>query len=480
MSEPPDGLRTELGRLVRQLARESDEDDTLSRELRAHLGDGAAELPVLTEELQAWELPNLQLALDALLARPGWRARTVGLSGQARHYHGLSLGDLVRGSGWVPGSGPVEYVNAAIAPGRTMPCLTLALLIVESPDGPLVMFIHRGQEHGFGAPSLVVQAVATGDGVTASVLRDLRRAMDECDVYRGQVLMVRVDPRSGAELVFVERPALARDEVVLPDGVLDTIERHVVGPTRHREALLAAGRHLSRGVLLWGPPGTGKTHTVRYLVSLLVDSTVIILSGAALGAVGAFSQLARRLAPSLVVLEDVDLVAQERSFGPFGSSPVLFELMNQMDGVGEDADVAWVLTTNRADALEPALAARPGRVDLAVELPLPDDEARRRLFALYARGLELVELDVDAVVARTSGVPASFVKELLRKAALAAAEAGRGTVTGDDVSAALEGLLSETSALTRVLLGAAPAGGFAPAPHAWLEGYVGPSSDAAT
>src|SRR5262249_57028231 len=115
----------------------------------------------------------------------------------------------------------------------------------------------------------------------------------------------------------------------------------------------------------------------------------------------AFGTLARRLTPSVVVLEDVDLVAQERTFGPGGSSPALFELMNEMSGLGEDADVAFVLTTNRPDVLEPALAARPGRVDLAVEIPLPDDAARRRLLDLYTRGLDLELENADEVVART-------------------------------------------------------------------------------
>jgi cell division protease FtsH len=173
------------------------------------------------------------------------------------------------------------------------------------------------------------------------------------------------------------------------------------------------------------------------------------------------------------VLEDVDLVAHERTFGPFGSSsPVLFELMNEMDGMGEDADVAWVLTTNRADALEPALAARPGRIDLAVEIPMPDADARRRLLALYARGLDLRLADEQAILDRTEGVPASFIKELLRKAALAAAVAGRTTVQDEDVSAVLDELLSETSALTRVLLGAGEPGTAASAdPHAWVQGF---------
>jgi ATP-dependent 26S proteasome regulatory subunit len=284
------------------------------------------------------------------------------------------------------------------------------------------------------------------------------------------VLTLKADPHSGGrELIFLERPRLAAEELVLPDGVLDKVERHVLGPTRHRAALLAGGRHLSRGLLLWGPPGTGKTLTVRYLTGVLEDATVVILSGGTLGFVGAFAALAKRLAPSLVVLEDVDLVAQERTFGPFGSSPVLFELMNEMDGLGEDADVAWVLTTNRADALEPALAARPGRIDLAVELPLPDADGRRRLLALYARGLDLKLVDEQAVVDRTAGVPASFIKELLRKAALAAAEAGRTKVTDEDLARVLDELLADTSALTRVLLGAAePGASAAPDPHGWM------------
>jgi ATP-dependent 26S proteasome regulatory subunit len=132
-----------------------------------------------------------------------------------------------------------------------------------------------------------------------------------------------------------------------------------------------------------------------------------------------------------------------------------------------------VLTTNRPDALEPALAARPGRIDLAVELPLPDATARRRLLALYARGLDLQLVAEQVIVDRTEGVPASFINELFLNAALAAAEAGRTTVTDEDVGGVLDELLAETSALTRVLLGAGqPGEGAAPDPHDWLGGYV--------
>ena len=466
-------LRVALGKLVRQLLRDEDAAGTrITTLLQDHLGEQAAELPVLTEELHAWELPNLQLALDAALARPGWAARIVGLSGQARHY-GFGLGDLVNGSDWVPGLGPPEYVNAAVGPDETMPCLAFAVLLVSSPDGALAVFVRRVSQHGMGS-SLSVQVASAEAGASARFLADLRSLMQEHDVFRGQVLTVKAEPMSGSEVVFLERPVLERDEIVLPQGVLDTIERHVVGPSRHRDALVAAGRHLSRGLLLWGPPGTGKTHTVRYLTSLMTEATVVILSGPTLGAVGAFSEMARRLAPALVVLEDVDLVAQERSYGPFGSSPVLFELMNEMDGISGDADIAFVLTTNRPDALEPALAARPGRVDLAVELPLPDESGRRRLLDLYGRGLDLRLSDPERLVGRMSGVTASFVKEVLRKATLRAAEDGRAEVTDTDVDAVLDELLSETAALTRVLLGGdRPSGEALPHPHRWLGGLAG-------
>ena len=193
-----------------------------------------------------------------------------------------------------------------------------------------------------------------------------------------------------------------------------------------RERLRASGQHVKRGVLLWGPPGTGKTHTVRYLISRLREHTVFVLTGGGLHMVRPACALARMLQPSVVVLEDIDLVAQHREVYGMSGNPLLFDVLNEIDGIAEDADVTFVLTTNRADLLEPALAARPGRVDLAVEVVLPDAEARRRLIELYGRGLSLRLDDVDAVIERTDGVTASFVKELMRKAALVSALSSDG------------------------------------------------------
>jgi ATP-dependent 26S proteasome regulatory subunit len=262
---------------------------------------------------------------------------------------------------------------------------------------------------------------------------------------------------SSTPLNFLTRPNVSRDQIVLPEALLDEIERQVIGVARHSHRLLASGQHLKRGILLHGAPGTGKTHTIGYLLGKLPGVTVIVISGRALSRITEACSLARTLHPAAVVVEDVDLIAEERTARP-GQHPLLFQLLNEMEGLNSAADVTFLLTTNRADLLEPALAARPGRVDLAAELPLPDADARRQLLRLYADRLLLDGIDLDPVIARTEGVTAPFLKELLRRAALLAAEAdatGEGPlrVTDSDLATALGELLAGRSQLTRLLLG---------------------------
>ena len=154
-----------------------------------------------------------------------------------------------------------------------------------------------------------------------------------------------------------------------------------------------------------------------------------------------------------MVLEDCDLVAEHRGGE---TNAVLFETLEAMDGLAPDADITFILTTNRVDLLERALVERPGRVDLAVEIPKPDLEARERLFRLYAAEMlaagQLTEAAVHTAAARTEGVTASFTKELIRRAAINAAQENRPPRDAD-VSHALDEMLSDAESLTRTLLG---------------------------
>ena len=315
-------------------------------------------------------------------------------------------------------------------------------------------------ESQFGPPLCSLEILAAERSAAAATRAEIERLMRVHDAFRGQVLSFTESEHHGNSLVsFLPRPAVTAPDVVLPDGVLETIEQHIIGIADWSQELLSAGQHLKRGLLLHGPPGTGKTHTVRYLTGRLADSTVILLTGRSIRFIDQAAALARRLQPSMVVLEDVDLVATDRDYTPDGN-PLLFSLLDAMDGVGSDADVTFVLTTNRADILETALADRPGRVDLAVEIPRPDADCRERLLRVYVRDLTL-DADLDPVVAGTEGVTASFVKEMIRRTVLVSLRAGERPPVLRDAHFAevLAEMNSERHALTRSLLGVGPDGG---------------------
>jgi hypothetical protein len=288
----------------------------------------------------------------------------------------------------------------------------------------------------------------------------IQELMDARSILRGQVLTFGADPYGPgmAGVTFVERPRVDAAAVVLPSGLLDRVAHHVIGMGEHRERLQAHGQHLKRGVLLYGPPGTGKTHTVRYLLSATPGTTAVLLSGGSLRFIHDAAKVARAHQPAIVVLEDCDLVAEDRSFSPMGASPLLFEVLDALDGLDADADVAFVLTTNRVEDLEVALAQRPGRVDLAAEIPLPDREGRLDLLRLYGGHLFGSEA-MSAAAARSEGTTASFTKELVRRAVLAAAIEGEPP-SDDHLGLALDELLSDGERLTRSLLGVdhSPAG----------------------
>jgi hypothetical protein len=475
---PPadDDLNPELAdvaRLVRRFVRQAvsaarAEEGSVRHLLAGHLGPQVATLPVASGTWPGYDHVNVQAGLDIWLAEPGREHEIAGLT---RFHHAMfGLADLT-----ASGNGPMHQrlgsVTTVALPsgpgGATRPCVQYALYLVTDPDGPLVILIRSPEEHG-PAEGVTIEVSCADYDRGQRVVAEIRRLAVEHNVFRGHVVAFGGDVfgdgvvgrRHGALLAFLNRPDVGRDQVILPPEVLDGVERQVIGVARHASRLLASGQHLKRGVLLHGAPGTGKTHTVRYLLSQLTGTTVVVLSGGALRLISEACSVARTLQPSLIVVEDVDLIAQEREFRG-GQHPLLFQLLNEMDGLAPDVDVTFLLTTNRADMLEPALAERPGRVDHAALLPLPDPDARRRLIHLYQGGLDLDLADLDAVISRTEGVTASFLKELLRRAALCAAADSADSadtaplrVTDEHLNGALDELLDTRNQLTRVVLGA--------------------------
>ncbi len=497
---------TKLGRRLRRgVIRTARFDDrpTFPRLLAAHLETDVEQLEVVEESWQPHDLVNVQVGLDAFLATDGTTHQLVGMRNH-RHME-FGLADLLRPSEherFAPLPGNVAWTRLASGPdGEVVPAALAAVYLVTlasvpdpqggvdvgadegaddggdpaadegADDGPVrVALLLRAADPESDLTSVQLHVVANRPGAAAAVAARIRRLAVEHNVFRGQVISFQHDMfgERASALQFRRRPVVSADDVILPSETLETIRRQVVGVARHREALLAAGQHLKRGLLLHGPPGVGKTHSLRYLIGEMTGVTVIELSGDSLHGIATACSVARSLQPAMIVVEDVDLIAEDREMYD-GGNPLLFQLLNEMDGLAEDIDVVFLLTTNRADVLEPALAARPGRVDQAVELRLPDLDARRRLFALYRGGLDVDETNLDAVLQATDGVTASFLKELLRRAALIAADAGavrdggveagpseageRLHVSAGELDAALEELMDTRNAMTRTLLG---------------------------
>ncbi len=350
--------------------------------------------------------------------------------------------------------GPVHYANLTLGDDRVIACVERGLFLIKAGAERLAVFM-RDEGKMRMQESYVVDVMAPERTAAERFLSELRDAMRARNVYRGHVISLREGDMRELKVGFHRLPPIERESIILPAGLLERIERQTVGFGRHSRRLIEAGRHLKRGLLLHGPPGTGKTLTIMYLAGAMRDRTVLLLTGRGLGLIGRTCAMARTLEPSIVVLEDVDLIAEERTKGGAScATPLLFELLNEMDGLADDADILFLLTSNRPELLEPALASRPGRVDQAIEIPAPDEDCRRRLFALYGRGLSLQVADLPRFIARTEGASAAFIRELLRRAALFAADAeGAIVVTDRHLDDALHDLVVQGGALTKSLLG---------------------------
>ncbi len=423
----------------------------LAAVLAEHLGCDPRGLPIVRLEVQAHQFVNLDVAVAAMVDEHGG-GTLVGVGGGMQRHH-QTLGDMLQDlPGWSMTVGPVDRTSVATGPDSTRDAVAMGVHLFRYRDVPVAM-LQRSTSPQFGNPTGL--EIVAAQPVSDDVVADVRRLMVERSVFRGQMLSFGLtDGAYGAVtggIAFVSRPQIAAADVVLPAGALARIERHIAGAARHRETLRAAGQHLKRGLLLYGPPGTGKTHTVRYLVGQLPGVTVVVLAGGALALVAEATELARALEPAVVVMEDIDLIAEHREYH-MGPQPLLFTLLDAMDGLAADVDVAFVLTTNRADLLESALTQRPGRIDLAMEVPLPDRAGRRALLDLYVRQLPFSAAALDAAAARTEGVTASFFKELARRTVLVATDAGRPVDDGA-LGACLTEMLSDGERLSRALIG---------------------------
>ncbi|MFT3889584.1 MAG: ATP-binding protein [Arachnia sp.] len=416
--------------------------------LREHLGVPPETLGVVTKEIVAHRFADYDVALELMAGDDG---TTIGIGGGDQRHH-QTLGDMISTPQYAPPVGQADWAQAPISATDTRRILALGLRLFRFQDQPVAVLQRRmSRMHGNGQG--VLEVLCPDADVANALIEHATALATEHSVLRGNVISLEMQgyEAEGDGYRFLPRPDVSAEQVILPDGVLDRITGHVTGIAQHAATLRRHGQHLKRGVLLYGPPGTGKTHTVRHLIAAATGHTVILLSGETLALVGPATAIARHLQPAIVVLEDCDLVAMDRDFSG-GMRPLLFQLLDALDGLDADADISFLLTTNRVDVLEEALTQRPGRVDLAVEIPPPGPNERRRLLELYRGDIGYSDAALHEVAGRSDAHTASFFKELMRRAVLIAAEEGEEPADRH-LLGALSSLQADQDRLQHSLLG---------------------------
>jgi SpoVK/Ycf46/Vps4 family AAA+-type ATPase len=297
----------------------------------------------------------------------------------------------------------------------------------------------------------VIEVASEDSAVGQDCLKSILEQSIKRSVYRNQPLEIVYEAGTKDEYGDIERPERLRilfkhiepvddKDIINDDHVRQILWRNVIDLHLRRDVLKANRVPIRRGVLLYGPPGTGKTYACRYLCGKLPETTKIIVTGRALLQVNAIFTVARMLEPSLLILEDVDLVFTSRKLNLYSS--VLGDLLDQMDGLRPFEDIGFILTTNAIDRMEAAIKDRPGRVSQCIYFGPPKPELRERYLRHYLRRYESAALDVDKLVAASEGATQAFLKEWVHRSVQIASERSHAQPSGvelrnDDFSAAM-------------------------------------------
>ena len=405
---------------------------------------------------------DLQRAIDHLFGSKTTISHFCGVRKEFSH-EGLTLSDCVVPSDhYPPVSVPPQYEEIDVGDEQPIRCLKNGLWFLE--EGPSKFVVLLGPVGHFGQMTGIQFQVGTvndadGTRITQQFFRHLEESVLRAESYRGKILSLEAAEHSysgeSAGIKVHKLRTVERDQVILPKKTLDLLDRNVIQFVLKRPALAKFRQATKKGLLFYGPPGTGKTHTIHYLAKALAGHTTLLITAEQVGLLSEYMTLARLLQPSIVVIEDVDLVARDRTEMGVCEELLLNKLLNEMDGLKEEADILFVLTTNRPECstapwrLAPAALTRPSNSRCRMR------KAVKSSCDSYSHGVEVPQDVVSAIVKRTDRVSAAFIKELMRRSVQFHLERnGSGRIESPDVENALEEMLFSGGSLNLKLLGA--------------------------
>jgi cell division protease FtsH len=257
---------------------------------------------------------------------------------------------------------------------------------------------------------------------------------------------------SKAKVYDEDRPTTRFADIAGYDGAKQEVSE-VVDFLSHPERYARAGAIGPRGVLMVGPPGTGKTLMARAVageagvpfLALTGSSFVELFVGVGASRVRDLFADARKRAPSIIFIDEIDAIGQRRGGSAFGSNDereqTLNQLLAEMDGFDPSTGVVVMAATNRPEVLDPALL-RPGRFDREVEIPLPNQAERAAILAVHVEGKHLApDVDFDAVARATPGFSGADLANLINEAAIVAVRDDRDVIYARDIDEARDRII---------------------------------------
>lgn len=269
---------------------------------------------------------------------------------------------------------------------------------------------------------------------------------------QGQMSGIMSIGRSRAKTYSAERPKITFDDVAGYTGVKTEI-KEVVDFLKSPNRFKAVGARIPKGILLVGPPGTGKTLLARAVageagvpfLSVSGSDFMEMFVGVGASRVRDLFQTARKQAPAIIFIDEIDSIGRKRGAGLGGGhderEQTLNQMLSEMDGFDPAEGIVVMAATNRPDILDPALL-RPGRFDRQIVVPLPDLDERLPILRVHCKGKKLAnDVDLEIVARGTPGMSGADLANLVNEAALHAVRRGSEEVAMEDFEAARDRVL---------------------------------------
>jgi ATP-dependent 26S proteasome regulatory subunit len=277
-------------------------------------------------------------------------------------------------------------------------------------------------------PNIVVQIERKHKKLADAFLNQIDQWVQAANIYKDQLLSYESN-----HLKFIKVPACSWDDVILPQSIIKQVRRATVDMLKRRAVFYDVGIGVRRSILMYGAPGIGKTQVGRALSNEVyadADTRVTIIWVSTKSINGArdikgLYSAARTLAPTMLLLEDVDLIGKSR--GESGPDYLLGELLTQMDGAEDNRGLITVATTNDLKKIDYALTKRPGRFDRLLPIPIPSKEARASMLRRFTKARKAILAEgVDAgpgsawdmIITETEGMTGAYLQELINSAVI--------------------------------------------------------------